>query len=207
MHRLTRLHKNPSVLARKPISAGAKRQSARLNIWGKRMKTRSRSRLVLGWLSLGILSLAAFDAGAQEIDDEADIGAIKAVIEQLTEAYVARDWDRFSGFFTEDAVWVPADLPPLTGKAAWWSFVEQFWDSTAVEEIDLVSDEIILAGDWAFERHTETTTTVPTAGDGEASTSLYKGVWLWHREGDGSWKIARYVWNWFPAPDVGGRNR
>jgi len=165
------------------------------------MKPRSRFRLLLAWLSLGIFSLVAFDASAQETDDETDIAAINAAVEQLKAAYIARDWDRFSSFFTEDAIWLPADLPPFTGKAEWWSFVEQFWNSTAVVETDLSSDEIILAGDWAFERHTETTTSVSTAGDGEPSTSLFKGVWLWHREVDGSWKIARYIWNWFPAPD------
>ena len=44
---------------------------------------------------------------------------------------------------------MPDNVLPLTGKAAWWSFVEQFWDSTAVVEMDLVSEEIIIAGDWA----------------------------------------------------------
>ncbi|MCH8173451.1 MAG: SgcJ/EcaC family oxidoreductase [Proteobacteria bacterium] len=135
----------------------------------------------------------------QEIDVEADIAAINAVTEQVREAYMARDWDRFSGLFTEDAIWMPGDVLPLTGKAAWWSFVEQFWDSTAIVEMDLVSEEIIVAGDWAYERHTETTVTIPTEGDGEPSTSRFKGVWLFHREADGSWKITRYIWNRNPA--------
>ena len=136
-----------------------------------------------------------------EDTSEADREAIGAVTQQVREAYMARDWDRFSGLFTEDAIWMPGNRLPLTGKAAWWSFVEQSWDRTTVEEMDLVSEELVLAGDWAFERHTETTVTAVTAGEGEPSTSRSKGVWLFHREVDGSWKIARYIWNPNPAPN------
>ena len=158
------------------------------------MKSPSMSLLVIGMLSLGMLPVTAIAAGD-------DIAAINAVSDQVREAYMARDWDRFSGLFTDDAIWMPGNLLPLTGKAAWWSFVEGFWNSTAIVEMDVVSDEIVVMGDWAFERHTETTVTVPTAGDGEPSTYRFKGVWLLHRQADGSWKIARYIWNQNPAPD------
>jgi len=75
--------------------------------------------------------------------------------EQVTQAYIARDWDKFAGYFTEDAVWMPNDVLPLQGKEEWWMFVEPFWDTTAVVEMSVVSKEIVGAGEWAFERHTE----------------------------------------------------
>jgi len=106
-----------------------------------------------------VLLVACAPPGVEDTS-EADREAIKTVTEQSREAYMARDWNRFSGHFTEDAIWMPDNVLPLTGKAAWWSFVEQFWDSTAVVEMDLVSEEIIVAGDWAFQRMTETTVTV-----------------------------------------------
>ena len=165
------------------------------------MKTGSISLLVVGWLCLGLFSLPTFASSARQIDVEADIAAIRAVSEQVRETYMARDWDRFASYFTSDAIWMPNNLPPLEGKAAWWSFAEQFWDSTAVVEMDLVSDEIIVTGDWAFERHTETQVTIPASGEGEPATLRFKGVWLLHREADGDWKIARYIWNWNPAPN------
>ena len=152
-------------------------------------------------VSILILLVSAGCNSQNETNTDADIAAINAVAEQVTEAYIARDWDRFSALFTEDAIWMPAEILPLTGKAAWWSFVEPFWTSTKVVEMDLVSDEIIVAGDWAFERHSETTVSAPTEGDGEPWTDHYKGVWLLHRQADGSWKIARYIWHWYPAPD------
>jgi len=136
-----------------------------------------------------------------EDTSEADREAIKIVSEQVQEAYIARDWDRFAAFFTEDAIWMPDEILPLTGKAEWWSFVEQFWTSTKVVKMDLVSDEIIVAGDWAFERHTETTVSAARAAEGESSTNHYKGVWLLRRQADNSWKIARYIWHWYPAPN------
>jgi len=165
------------------------------------MKLLSKAPLIVGWLCLGILSPSVGVYGAGEVDVEADIAAINVVGEQLREAYIARDWDRFAGYFAEDAIWMPNNFPPLIGKAAWWSFAEQFWHSTAVVEMDLVSDEIIIAGDWAFERHTEIQVTASTSGEGEPATNRFKGIWLLRRQADGSWKIARYIWNFNPAPD------
>ena len=36
--------------------------------------------------------------------DDADINSIEKMLKQSSEAYVARDWDGFTSFFTEDAV-------------------------------------------------------------------------------------------------------
>ncbi len=40
-----------------------------------------------------------------------DVKAIEGMLEQLSAAYLARDWDGFTSFFTEDAVWMPPDQP------------------------------------------------------------------------------------------------
>ena len=152
-------------------------------------------------VSILILLVSAGCNSQNETNTDADIAAINTFSEQIQEAYIARDWDRFAAFFTEDAIWMPDGILPLTGKAEWWSLVEPFWTSTKVVKMDLVSDEIIVMEDWAFERHTETTVSAPTAADGEPSTNHYKGVWLLRRQADGSWKIARYIWHWYPAPN------
>ncbi len=130
-------------------------------------------------------------------DDEADIAAIKSLSKQAQAAYIARDWEGFASFFTDDGVWMPSGKLPLIGKEAWWSWIGGGWDRGTIDKMDLSHDEIVVAGDWAFERHSEST--VSTRG-GETRERHYKGVWILRRQADGSWKIARYIWNRNPAP-------
>ena len=60
--------------------------------------------------------------------------------------------------------------------------------------VGVTTDELVVTGDWAIERHTEFQ--VSTFGDSAEPVSLYfKGVWIFRRQDDGSWKIARYIWN------------
>ncbi len=145
------------------------------------------------------LLLTGSGTAQQTADTDADIAQIKNLTEQLKEAYIARDWERFSGFFTDDGVWMPPNMEPLVGKEAWWSFVESWWDQSAVERMTVSHEEIVVVGDWAYERHNETQVVIPRGG-GESSELYFKGVWILQRQDNGSWKIARYIWNFSPAP-------
>jgi len=131
--------------------------------------------------------------------DDPDVSAIESMNKQTEAAYIADDWMRFMDFFTDDAIWMPPNEAPLIGKEAMWSWAKQWWDESTIEEMTVSYEEIVVAGDWAFERHNRTTVTVPKAG-GESSTSHDKGIWLLRRQADGSWKIARYIWNTNPSP-------
>ncbi len=146
-----------------------------------------------------IFMFAVMEAAQSEPwSDEESIGEIRQFVTSIEAAYIARDWDRFADHFTDDALWMPNGWHPLQGRAAWWSFAERFWTTTQVVEMDNVSDEIIVSGDWAIERHTEVTTTINE--NKEKRTSRFKGVWILRRVEDGSWKIARYIWNQNPVP-------
>ena len=145
---------------------------------------------------LGTLLLSP--SHAQMIGSEEDIAEIKAFIQSAEDAYVERDWDRFADHFTVDGLWMPNNRLPLRGKSAWWSYVGRGWDKTRVVDMNVHTDEIIVSGGWAMERHTQATKQVR---EGETIVSRSKGVWILKRTDDGSWKIARYIWNRNPAPE------
>ncbi len=67
-------------------------------------------------VSILILLVSAGCNSQNGTNTDADIAAINAVVEQVTEAYIARDWDRFSALFTEDAIWMPDEILPLPEK-------------------------------------------------------------------------------------------
>jgi uncharacterized protein (TIGR02246 family) len=130
---------------------------------------------------------------------DADDRAIRTVIDEMTNAYVARDWDAFTSFFTDDGIWMPPGFAPLSGKDAWWSFVRPWWDSSRVIDIGVTIEDLNVIGDWAIERHTEFQVT--SSGDNSEPVSFYfKGVWIFRRQQDGSWKIAQYIWNMNTPP-------
>lgn len=129
------------------------------------------------------------------MSQEADRVAIENMTEAANRAYLERDWDKFSSFFTEDGVWLPPGQPPLTGRDRWWGFVERFWNVTAPTDLDLVHDEIVVEGDWAFERHRERQTYPGNR------VLYYKAIRILQRQHDGSWKISRYIWNADELPE------
>lgn len=124
--------------------------------------------------------------------DNTDVNAIKNTIKQLSDAYVARDWDGFTSFFTRDAVWMPPGQPPLVGKDEWWSWIGGRWDESTIEKMTVNHEEIVIAGHWAYEWHTETQF-------GPGWQRNFKGIFIMQRQDDNSWKIARYSFNHSPV--------
>ena len=144
-----------------------------------------------------LLGLAITACVSCSPSQSSDPDAIRAVIAGLTDAYKERDWDAFAGYFTEDAVWMPPNRTNLVGKDEWWSMVERWWHTTSVVEMGVETRDLIVERHWAIERHDEWQTTVNE--DGDLTTRYFKGIWILERQSDGSWKIARYIWNYSPS--------
>ena len=54
--------------------------------------------------------------------------------------------------------------------------------------------ELNINHDWAFKHYTFDWTLGPKAG-GDQIRDLGNGLYIYHQEGDGSWKIAYDIWN------------
>ena len=59
-----------------------------------------------------------------------------------------------------------------------------------------------MTSDWAYERFSFSRTMTPTGG-GEPTTARGKGIHVYRRQSDGSWKLARDLWNSDEAAGVG----
>ena len=132
--------------------------------------------------------------------NEADIKAIKEVIERLTKAYVKEDAETFVSAFSDDTVCMLPNMPQVNGIEEWRSIMNGMFESSTPSEHTFEIQEINLAGDWAFELHTDSALYTSKA-TGESHRSHFKGTFIFRRQPDGSWKIARYVTNTNPAPE------
>ena len=70
---------------------------------------------------------------------------------------------------------------------------QPFFDQFNQEELVTIK-EIEVSGNWAFVRLPYTLKLTPKAG-GEPFQANGKGLWIFKRQADGTWKASRVIWN------------
>ena len=124
---------------------------------------------------------------------EADVAAIKEMIEKEIAFINDGDMEGLSTIFTEDIVWMPPNYRALFGKEEVLSWVRDFLSLGTFDMAGSV-EEIQVSGDWALQRYSMTSTMTLAEG-GETIQETGKGIHIYQRQSDGSWKLARDIWN------------
>ena len=144
------------------------------------------------------------EEAAPEAPSQAEVAA---ALHGLVDAYVsasnAGDATALTALFTDDAVLMPGNAPTASGKEAIQAFYQSRFDQFTLE-LAASQAEAEGAGEWAFARGTYTIKLTPKAG-GEPIEYSGKYMNISKRQADGSWKMARHIWNSDkPPPDTGG---
>ncbi len=133
------------------------------------------------------------EAGEDSAGYSADVQAILNLEQRVFDAQIAGDIDAWLSSFAEDAVVMVPNLPALTTKLA----IRQ-WNEPIFEQFDLHEEsdfrEVDVAGDWGYIRAHWIWTQTPKGG-GEAVQETGNSIWIVRRQPDGSWKIARGIYN------------
>lgn len=133
-------------------------------------------------------------AGVEETATaEADLAAINNVLNKEVAAINAGDIEGLMAITTDDIVLMPSNEPARVGKEACRSWSQDFFAQFSAQYA-ASSEEVVVAGDWAFQRYSDTITLTPVAG-GEPMELQSKGIHIYQRQPDGSWKVARDIWN------------
>ena len=143
-------------------------------------------------LIVATLLVLAVSGCAPQVDVEADAAAVRNEFDQATAA-LNRGGGAILDFASEDAVVMFAGEPAAVGKEAITARQQRFDDQNTAEEARSV-DEVVLSGDWAFVRWTGAGTVTPKDG-GESIEFDRKGITIYQRQADNSWKFARVIWN------------
>jgi len=123
----------------------------------------------------------------------ADRQALTAIRQREEAAFSAGDIAAMNALFTDDALIMPPNEPAVQGSAARNAWLTALYDQVTVESTYLDA-ELTLAGDFAYETLVFTLAATPLAG-GEPTVENGKGLHIYQRQADGSWKIALDVWN------------
>ncbi len=115
--------------------------------------------------------------------------AIRASSEAVSKLIVAGDFDGATHLYTEDAVVMPPGHPALEGRAALKSWMESF---PKLSRFDLNQHEIECQGDLAYVRGSYVMTLLTDQGPLETRG---KYIEIHKRQLDGSWRLARDIFN------------
>ena len=158
-------------------------------------------RAYLGFVLLLTL-LAGFGCqpASQQPDPEAKAAAMaadRAAIDKLRSdyqsAFNSNDAAAAGAYFTESAVSMPPNREALIGRQAITDDMGAMFEGMGAE-LMISSEEVEVGGDWAFDRGTFTMKMTPK-GDGESMEDKGKYLVIFQKQADGSWKLAREVWN------------
>jgi ketosteroid isomerase-like protein len=127
------------------------------------------------------------------LGDEDAVREIAKVRDAWTAAVKAKDVERLIGMLTDDIVMMHPNRPAVIGLAANRADLLAAFGKFHVDQI-VVSDEMVVAGEWAFDRSRATTTLTPVVG-GAPVTVRSKAITILRHQADGSWKIARVIGN------------
>jgi len=145
---------------------------------------------VLVLISSLILGTGVAAAG----ETAADVEAIRRTASMKLEGVVNMDPETYAGAFAADAVILPPGGPAIEGRSTILAWAEGWASSADVEiEVDTIVDEIEIMGDWAFVRLTIARTI--RSPEQDPRVDVVKTIQIHRRQEDGSWKIARDIWN------------
>ena len=154
-------------------------------------------------LTLTFAGVCGCAPGPRGTNRQADVDAINKVRDNEVASLAEGHTEGIMTVFTNDALFTPPNEPQLKGNDAIKKWVDRILtQSTATARY--TSSEIDVAGDWAIERYNGTMAVTPKKG-GPTVEEHFRGVHIYRRQPDGTWRIAQDIWNAEP-PAAGNRS-
>lgn len=123
-----------------------------------------------------------------------DTAAIRSAGQERMTAIAAGNIDGYLAAYEDEAVWMPPQAEEIVGKAAARQRLQGVLDQVSIETEGMVDEEVVMSPEWVLIRGTYTMTRTPKGG-AEAEDAVGTYLTMWHRQGDGSFKIAYDMWN------------
>jgi uncharacterized protein (TIGR02246 family) len=137
-----------------------------------------------------------FTLSCQKQDVEADIAAIKEVLNQFAVACNTGDFDLWISLWADDGVQMPPDENSVIGKEQIREANKPGFDQMNLDIAITSIEDVKVYGDLGLTRCTYTLKVTPKAG-GETINAMLNGkdLALYERQSDGSWKIVYDCFN------------
>jgi uncharacterized protein (TIGR02246 family) len=152
---------------------------------------------ITAFLLLSILSISCRQSENEQ--NKTNTEEITSVLKQTVEAFNSEDTESFLSFFSDDVIRMQPDTWSDITKDDIRKWYENVKDKFTYQ-CKISIDEIIVTGDWAIVRNTCKGKLIPKrGGDPVPGFGGSRHVTILKKQLDGSWKIARDMWNNPPA--------
>lgn len=145
-------------------------------------------------LHLAVASLALAPL-LDPLPAKADESAIRAQIKRYEQALNRSDKATVMSLYSDDAVFMSQNSQPFVGRSDVDAAYDKVFAAIKLDitfEIDEVRE---LGSDWAFARTRSTGTTRFVGASAPARPEANQELFLLHRESDGQWRFARYIFS------------
>ncbi len=123
-----------------------------------------------------------------------ETAAVSEIFEEYSASLLAGDTDRWISLWTEDGVQLPPDAPMVVGRSAMLVDLSNWLVTTTVTIHLINTQEVQVAGDWAYASGTYVASFELKAG-GPPVEIDGKFFTIFKQQPDGSWKIHRDIFN------------
>ncbi len=121
--------------------------------------------------------------------------AIDRAREEITAGWLGGDADAILVHITDDAMFLAPHEPPVVGKSAIRTWLNQLFSQIAMTKVEMVEDrDVFISGDLAVERssyHWEST----SVGGEERFSDHGNFIGVWQRQPDHTWQESHIIWN------------
>lgn len=143
--------------------------------------------------TVGVI-IAAAAIGTAQADAANDVEAITAVLNTYEQVLNASDLEGVIRLYAEDGVFMPQHSPSAVGRDAVYQSYKNVFEMIKLD-IDFEIVEVVrIAPDWAFAR-TNSAGTVTVLADGTKLAEANQELFIFTKQSDGMWKIARYAFS------------
>ena len=150
-------------------------------------------RTIAGFIVAATLSSAVVTTQSKPQTTSGNIdAAIKAVADQYTKATLAGDAKAVGALYTEDAVEMPPNQPPVKGRVAIQQFYEKQFAAGKIANFALDHMETRALGDTGYDVGTYRQNVTPTGGAAFDDTGKYTVIL---KRTGGAWKVAYAIYN------------
>ena len=157
---------------------------------------RKSKRLISVIILATALARFLFAVSCQKQDTEADIAAVKEMLNQYSEAFNTGDFDLWISLWADNGIQMPPNTPARIGKAQIFEAMKPLFDQMTLDIAITSIEDAKVYGDFGLTYCIYTLSATPKAGgdtiivmpDGKALT-------FYERQTDGSWKIVYDCFN------------
>ena len=124
---------------------------------------------------------------------ESDSAAITAQLHRYEAALNASETASVMMLYADDAVFMPQNSLPAVGRDAVRAAYDHVFHTIRLN-IRFEIDEVrTIAPDWAYARTRSLGTQTLLSGDGHPEAEGNQEIFVLHKEADGQWRFARYI--------------